>query len=236
MPTFTPSQIKFVGDYGYGPFPYQQVLSRLVEAMEANLRPNDIWINSGKSGKPELFVDQGRPGNAFCRVFLRAAVTTTPDAETLAFIKLEDMPALEASIETGEVRVFYPGGYRWSQPFEKRVYVKFGADCYDLVREYLAREFNNVIPAGGKDSFMSHKEVFGESCIQMGLRDLGFETVMKPQPGDVVIMHMGEDYHVAAFTRDGGILHHFGNRFSCIDEYTSMWKDCTVEILRRSAK
>ena len=69
----------------------------------------------------------------------------------------------------------------------------------------------------------------------------GFEQVAVPEYGDGILIDSNNATeirpdHVAIYLNNNTILHHYADRLSCQQPFSSFWKDNTVMYLRHKDK
>ena len=227
-------QITFVGDsYGYSVFPFP----RLVRQIEENQKKTPLehfWIGYSDGGKPYIHWELTQPsGSVFARGICRPDFTGEPLPETLEFMKNSHMPCVEI-YDDGSARVYYPAIYRFAEPYVGRVYEVFKADCYTIVREYLAdkKDWPTLPPADLQEAYR-RAQIMGRDFLASSFFEYGYEQVTKAQPYDIIVIGtQGAPVHCAVMLESGDILHHYPGRLSCIEPYEGMWLLNTMTILR----
>lgn len=226
-------QITFTDTYGVSAFPYGRALIDMARAWRESGSLPVFWIENVKGAARPVFSAQQPAGEPFSRVIVREDLTGEPLPATVEYLDRVGIPVLELTMPGGEARVYYPKSFARFEPLTGRVYSVFQADCYSLVREYLADVFKVQLPDGAAEQANEYARRFGRSFVVSGMMELGFEQVAVARKGDVVVIgQQGEPEHVGILVEDGTLLHHPANRLSCIEPYDGYWERSTLHILR----
>lgn len=233
-------QIKFEKGWGYSDFPYSNVLGDIAKAVfhEKTFEGDSFFIGVKPKGKPYCDMSGSQPENVFCKVFLidqaKSVRDWQPSETTIAFLQDKGLPCAEMSRITGTFRVFYPEWYQHREPKLNRIYKILASDCYTLVREYMVDVLKIEVPEASRAEAKRHADSLGRDFIEQVIESYGFERVLVPMSGDIVLIHqdMGEPTHMAVMTDDENILHLAPGRLSCIEKYAGYWKAKTTSIWR----
>lgn len=227
-------QIKFTDSYGYSGFPFPRK-TREVERLMLESQPTFFWITHREGGKLFIHWNEDRPteDHIFSRGVFRRGFTGEPLPETLEFINGSHIPCLEVS-DDGGARVYYPLIYKHAEPYVGRIYEVFKADCYTLVREYLADKKGwPLLPVADLKEAFRRAQIMGRDFLASSFFEYGYEEVTKAQPNDIIIIgHPGVPVHCAVLLESGDILHHYPGRVSCIEPYDGVWLKDTMGIVR----
>lgn len=142
----------------------------------------------------------------------------------------------ESGLSFSEVFHFSPSGFQMD--YVGRPYVFGVFDCYSLVRDYYAREFQITLGNYpridnwfrlGHNFFLDHYKEEGFVCLVGG---------EEPAPGDVFLISSGSEIpnHLAVYIGNEKILHHAHGRLSRRDLYAGYWKKHTCNHLRHISK
>jgi cell wall-associated NlpC family hydrolase len=120
-------------------------------------------------------------------------------------------------------------------------------DCYSLVRAFYKQNYNLDFPDIARpDDWWDH----GLNLYMDHFKEIGFDAVnVRPQDlriadGFLMAVYRGSARlsssenkgkvanHSAVYIGDGKILHHMYGRLSSVENYTGMWFNTTVAVLR----
>lgn len=108
-------------------------------------------------------------------------------------------------------------------------------DCYSLIRDFYKINYSIDLPnyARPNQFWIKGMDLYMERYHKNGFRSLNVHPV-EYRPGDVVLMAIRSDVanHAGVLVENGRILHHFNNRFSCVEQYKGIWRNTTVAVLR----
>ena len=162
--------------------------------------------------------------------------------------ELHELPWAIVAWPGGTIEWLQPSGY--TAPLLGRDFSHGVLDCYTLVRDWYAREWNLYLPDYPRhDLWWEDKN--GPSLYEQHFADAGFVQVGTPQRGDVLVMMVGRTYHpnhAAIYLGDDGSLvsepavalggqgpffiHHLYGRSSTRNIYGPDWAMRTRLILR----
>ena len=229
-------QITFVEGYGYGPFPFTSLLHDIAAKRGAKeFTQFQIVSNYGRP-RARFEGESGAPHEevAMHGVLRSESFTGRPLPSTVETINRLQRPVLEVTWPEGVPRVYYPSRYLAHEPLTCRVYEVFKSDCYAICREYLMSKLGiKTLPPVSMENAKEKAELFGRDFLMNMFYELGFQSVLTPAPGDIIVM--GEEssaMHMAVMVEGGHILHHFQDRLSTIEPYDGYWKDATAAVLR----
>lgn len=233
-------QIKFEGAWGYSDFPYSNIMSDIAKAVfhEKTFSGDSFFIGVKPRGKPYCDMSGAQPDNVFCKVYLidqaKSVIDWTPSEKTMQFINDRGLPCAEMSSITGTFRVFYPAWYEYKEPKLNRIYKILASDCYTLVREYMVDVLKIDVPEASRREAKKYADALGRDFIEHSIENFGFERVLVPMSGDIVLIHQetGDPTHMAVMSDDQNILHLTPGRLSCIEKYDGYWKNKTTSIWR----
>lgn len=135
-----------------------------------------------------------------------------------------------------EMKVYSPVGTK--TPYTERPYVVGIYDCYTLLRDYYAREFNVEL------AVYMHSESWwteGKNLLVDNFEAEGFVKLVNQSPelGDCFLLQAGSDTpnHVMIYVGDDKILHHCYGRLSRYDVYGGgYWQKHTSHHLRHKSR
>ena len=129
------------------------------------------------------------------------------------------------SLIDGKYQLLQPSG--WIAPYEGRPYCYGVFDCWELVRDWYARERGvRLLRPIEQEGWWN----LGIPLFEQHAEEAGFSRVDQPLPGDLVMMQIGASVsnHLGVFLPDGRILHHLRDRLSETHRYGGYWQRCTV--------
>ena len=142
----------------------------------------------------------------------------------------------EVGFEFSDVFHFAPSGFQMD--YIGRPYVFGVFDCYSLVRDYYAREFQITL---GNYPRIDNWFRLGHNFFVDHYKEEGFECLVngeEPIEGDIFLINSSGDVpnHLAIYIGDEKIIHHTHGRLSRRDVYGGYWKKHTVNHLRHTSK
>lgn len=136
------------------------------------------------------------------------------------------------SAPDGDYQLLQPCG--WLAPYEGRPYCYGIFDCWELARDWQARERGHLLPRldDAPDGWWLEKDLVPALCQQAGLVPVAGDL----QPGDIILMRcdhrsIGSD-HAAVFIGDGRMLHQVRDQASRVCLYGGYWQRATTHRLR----
>jgi proteasome lid subunit RPN8/RPN11 len=148
------------------------------------------------------------------------------------------LPWLIAGWPSGVIVQLDPSG--WRAPLQGRQF-HFGVlDCWQLVRDFFARELATELPdfARHDDFWLPTDERPARNLVHEHLAAAGFELVTDgalPRRGDVLLMRIRSldiDNHLAVYLGDSRFLHTQPGRLSKVEVWGSSWQRHTMGIAR----
>lgn len=130
----------------------------------------------------------------------------------------------------GDIVTFEPCGYE--APLVGREFSHGVNDCYQLIRDWYARERGIVLKNFERTDGWWER---GEDLYMKHYADAGFYPVHDElEEGDVILMQVRayEANHAAIYLGEGMMLHHLYGRLSSRDVYGGYWKDVTRAVVR----
>lgn len=150
--------------------------------------------------------------------------------------KESNVPWIIYHLPTGN---FHYGDPTGNAPYEGREWIYGLNDCYALVRDFYAREFNITLDdfERGEDQEWVNP---GWSMFVNNYEGQGFHEIPSPsQKGDIVLMRLNapEPNHVGVMIGEGGrrFYHHLSDRPSMASIYGGFWAKVTVKVLRHNS-
>lgn len=146
------------------------------------------------------------------------------------------LPWLIVGFPSGVMVQLDPSG--WRAPLQGRRF-HFGVlDCWQLVRDFFARELSIELPNfDRKDNFwQASEERPARDLVHEHLAEAGFDLVNdEPRRGDVLLMRIRSvdiDNHLAVYLGDSRFLHVQPGRFSKVEIWGDAWRRRTLGIAR----
>ncbi|WP_434657765.1 C40 family peptidase [Chromobacterium violaceum] len=153
--------------------------------------------------------------------------TAEPSLVDRAMCERTGLPWYIVSHPGGDYRHIAPSG--WRADYLGRPYCYGVFDCWELVRDWFARERGVSLPRpAGEDGWWDR----GLDLFTLSAEAAHFEWVDDaPQAGDVLLMQIRgqQPNHVAVWLGDGRILHHLRDRASETHIYGGYWQAVTVK-------
>ena len=231
--------IQFNDQYGEAPFQYGDVIADIADAALAAGVGAEFWLDN-VNGRAKL--SQTKGNHSYMRVITVRSDTLNPTQEEISWLVEHQMPILKIAFPKGLYRVFYPTSFETAYPFEGRQWASPTADCYRLFLDYYRKGLNIPVPSvAAPSAFVFQDPSYGgENLFLTSWEPCGFQQVISPQHGDVLLMRTGSmslpgPDHIAMYQDGGKILHHYKNRLSTIQDYAGIWRSSTTMILRHNS-
>lgn len=178
------------------------------------------------------------------RVFARVEVITAEDCHLTASEATSlDFPVLRIAMPRGRFKLYYPLSMRANFPWEHRQWDEGFSDCYRIALDYYAKELDLPLrsvttPKNYTTQMMTYSKV---NLFVENFAACGFEQVLIAEPGDALLFQSGlatfdGPDHVGVFLEGDRFLHHYRNRLSVIQPYSSMWRQKTSMVLRHTSR
>lgn len=227
-------------NYGISKVTNGTLLVDLAEYCYINKEQNEVWIENFK-GKPRI--STSKPLDVFCKVLFTEQEVDSIPTEWVYYLNSENIRLLVFHRVSGVAFLFIPYSFKDMEPYTGRQYHLNKNDCYRLVVDFYKKEFN--ISLG--EQYSANMSWMGgglntniKNLLVLNYVKEGFEQVGIPQYGDCLLISSSRDQeypeHVAIYMENNKILHHYTNRLSTIEEYSSFWKSRTTEYLRHKSK
>jgi len=221
------------GEYN---FTHAHVVAQIAERVAKNYQ-GEMWLLN-YYGQTKL--SEERQSNAFARVEVITADTC--ELTDQEFAKL-DFPVLRVAMPRGRFKMYYPLSMKDDFPWEGRQWDEGLSDCYRLGLDYYKSELGIALPTVPTPKnytiqMMSYAKV---NLFTENFAASGFEQVLVAEPGDALLIQSGlatfdGPDHVGIYMGDGEFLHHYRNRMSTIQPYSSMWRQKTTMVLRHTSR
>ncbi|AVG16336.1 peptidase P60 [Chromobacterium vaccinii] len=156
--------------------------------------------------------------------------TAEPSLIDRAMCERSGLPWHVVSHPGGDYRHIAPSG--WRADYLGRPYCYGVFDCWELVRDWYARERGLSLPRPNEPDGWEER---GLDLFTTAAEAAGFIWVDdEPQAGDVLLMQIRgqRPNHVAVWLGDGRILHHLRDRQSETHIYGGWWQRVTVRRAR----
>jgi|TARA_R110000764_G_scaffold6264_1_gene23692 hypothetical protein len=217
-------------------FSHPQVVAKVAEKITRG-EPEAMWL-ANHMGQTKLTNE--KTDNVFARVEVIKA--DKPELTTEEFAEL-DFPVLRIAMPTGRFKLYYPLSMKDNFSWEGRQWSEGYSDCYRLGLDYYAQQLGiklHAIPTP-KNYTLQMMTYAKTNLFVENFASSGFEQVLLPEQGDAVLVQSGMATfdgpdHVGIYLGDGKFLHHYRNRMSTIQPYSSMWRQKTTMVLRHTSR
>lgn len=126
--------------------------------------------------------------------------------------------------------------------FEKYIGRRFKlgeSDCYSLLRDFYRNEYQIELPDYARpENYWEHGfNLFSELYSKHGFEQIS-DSPLEWQVGDVFLVCLNSEHpsHAAIYAGDSKILHHPPHRFSNLELYKGIWRNCTVARIRHKSQ
>ena len=232
--------LTFNDQYGQGQLKLGYLLVDVADHVGANGYDGELWAENFK-GRARLATS--RPASVFARVHVQRTDAADLSPEMLAQMNADNCPLVVVAWPSGKYNLYYPKSYDGNFPYEGRQYALNYSDCYRLVMDFYKREFGIELRdyKAGNEWLFSLQVYEGRNLLMLNYERENFTQVAAPEYGDPIFICSSDNRrygpeHVAIYVGDGKMLHHYADRLSCIQPYSSFWKDKTVAILRHNTR
>jgi hypothetical protein len=217
-------------------FAHPSVVAKIAEKVVSG-STDPLWL---KNHYGQIALDTSKSERVFAAVKVVQADDCGLTEEELEGL---DFPVLKIAMPKGRFRLYYPLSHKENMSWEHRHWSEGSSDCYRLALDYYRTELNIhvravVTPENYTSQMMTYTKV---NMFVENFAACDFEQVLVPEPGDAVLIKSGlatfdGPDHVGVFLGEQGFLHHFRNRLSVIQPYSSMWRQKTVMTLRHTSR
>lgn len=233
------SDIVFNDRFGTSPVYSGSLLVEVAEYVSTRGYSAPLWADNFK-GRSRLCTE--KPINCFARIHVQETPEPTISEEQIQEMNFTNERLIVVAWPSGKALLYYPISYKDNMPYEGRQYRLNVSDCYRLAMDFYKREFNIELNVYRADtSYLRFAvEAYTYNTMLMQYAKNGFEAVAVPQYGDGILISSVPNAklpeHVAIYLGDGNILHHYADKLSCIQPYSSYWKDRTIMIVRHKER
>lgn len=184
-----------------------------------------VWVEAEDLGCEPVAIYHSHPSG-----------DVTPSTADKVTCELVNLPFYIVSARTGDANYFEPCGF--SVPYKGRVFYHGVLDCYALVRDWYAREFQIELPNYHRDWEWWDR---GQNLYVENFEANDFFELKEgdePKVGDLIYMQLGSKVpnHAAVYIGKGLILQHVRDRLSSIEVYGGMWLKNTTHRLRHKSR
>lgn len=233
------SDIVFGETYGTSSVYSGTLLIDIANHVANNGYSGALWADNFK-GRINLCAT--KPENLFARIHVQQTDEPDISQEWEEILNQSNERLIIVAWPSGKSKLYYPKSYETNMPYEGRQYLLNSSDCYRLAMDFYEREFGIQLNIYRADRSWLRASMTPREYNTM-LREYvsnGFERVAMPQHGDGILINTTglnhDPNHVAVYLEGDLILHHFVDRISCIQPYSSFWKERTSMILRHRSK
>lgn len=233
------TEITYTEQYGYSFVTTGYLLVDIATHIINNGNTSPLWADNFK-GKSRLCLD--KPQDLFAKIQVQDSVEITP--ELIEYINLTNERLIIVAWPSGKSRLYYPKSYEAMLPYTGRQYYKNKTDCYGLAVDFYKKEFNINLNAYFEKVSWLHANTPKDSAnniLMLHYASEGFEQIAAPEHGDGILLDSINSStprpdHVAIYLGDNTILHHYADKLSCIQPFSSFWKEKVVMYLRHKDK
>lgn len=198
---------------------------------------DSMWL-ANRNGMAVMVEE--KTDNVFADIKVVDAKTCDLTEEELAAL---DFPVLKIAMPSGRFKLYYPLYMKDRMPWESRHWDEGDSDCYRLALSYYREELGIPLRAVlAPQNYTSEMMTFAKTNLFLdNFQSCGFEQVLFPEVGDAILFKTGLAHfdgpdHCAVYLGNDKFLHHFRNRLSTVQEYTSSWKAKTEMVLRHKER
>lgn len=228
--------IEWHDTYGEATFSHPFVVAKIAERIVAG-DESPLWLRN-HHGQTGLEPEKTDRAYAAVKVVRADDCALTPEElDTL------DFPVLKIAMPKGRFKLYYPLAMKDNFPWEHRLWDEGFSDCYRIALDYYEKELGIPVrvvatPKNYTLQMMTYSKV---NLFVENFAACGFEQVLIPEPGDAVLIQSGlatfdGPDHVGVYLGDGKFLHHYRNRLSVVQPYSSMWRQKTSMVLRHTSR
>lgn len=176
----------------------------------------------------------------FCNIEVIRAEDPQPTDEELAHL---DFPVLRIAMPRGKFKIYYPKSWQENMPWEGRHWDEGSSDCYRLALDYYRKELGiEIREVTTPKNYTLQMMTYAKTNLFMeNFASSGMEQVLIPEPGDAILFQSGlatfdGPDHVGIYLEGDKLLHHYRNRLSTVQDYTNMWRQKAVMVLRHTSR
>lgn len=232
--------ITFNESHGQGPLGLGYLLVDIANHVAANGFDGYLWAENFK-GRTRLVT--AKPESVFAKVFVERRETPEISLDLVAQMNADNEPLIVVAWPSGQFGLYYPKSYKAGFPYQGRQYRLNYSDCYRLVMDFYSKEFGIQLRdyKAGNEWLFSLQVYEGRNLLMINYERENFTQVATPEYGDPILICSSDNRkfgpeHVAIYIGDEKILHHYADRLSCVQPYSSFWKEKTVAILRHNSR
>lgn len=222
--------------YGAFAFTHAYVVAEIAERLLKDEKA-ELYLNNRMG---HIVVSETKNDRTFADIkVVRADSCDLTDEE----IEQLDFPVLKIAMPKGLFRMYYPLAMKTDMPWEHRPWYEGYSDCYRLALEYYHKVLGIKVRAIiTPEKYTSQALTYARTNLFLqNFASCGFEQVMFPEAGDVMLMKAGVGFndgpdHIAIYLGDDKMLHHNRECLSVIQPYTPKWRLKTVMVLRHTSK
>ena len=217
-------------------YAHTSVVARVAERVVQG-QTDGMWLEN-RNGQAVLA--DTKTDNAFADIKV-----VTADSCELTEQELSELtfPVLKIAMPHGRFKLYYPLSMKDNMPWESRHWDEGSSDCYRLALDYYRTELGIPLRAvlSPKNYTMQMMTYAKTNLFLDNFASCGFEQVLLPEPGDAILLKTGLGTfdgpdHCGVYLGDNKFLHHFRNRLSTIQDYSTGWRQKTEMVLRHTTR
>jgi hypothetical protein len=228
--------VEWYETHGECTFSHPVVVSKIAEAITAGSTA-PLWL---KNHRGQVVLADENTDSVFASVQVVTADTCALTAEEAAELSF---PVLRIAMPKGRFKLDYPKSMQEDFPWEHRQWDEGFSDCYRIALDYYDKALGLPLrsvttPKNYTAQMMTYSKV---NLFVENFAACGFEQVLIAEPGDALLFQSGlatfdGPDHVGVYLEGGKFLHHYRNRLSVIQPYSSMWRQKTSMVLRHTSR
>jgi cell wall-associated NlpC family hydrolase len=184
------------------------------------------------------------PARLFANLAKVDQLTPQTDTALKARCAALTVPLVEVEWPSGRHHLLLPAAWETEcAPYEGRPYQLGRFDCYNLVRDWMARERGIAMAPLTDSPERLANQMLTDGAFVTNPEIARWERVTRPQPGDGILFAMTQDddhtpgraNHAGIYLGADRFLHHYANRLSCEAELDAFWKARVASYMRFKA-
>lgn len=233
------SDIVFNNRFGTSSVYSGSLLVEVAEYVSTRGYSAPLWADNFK-GRSRVCTD--KPQSLFARIHVQETDEPVINEEWIQYLNESNERLIIIAWPSGRAVLYLPISYKDNMPYEGRQYRLNASDCYRLAIDFYKREFNIDLNVYKADSsylrFAMNARTYNTMLMQYAKN--GFEIVASPQYGDGILISSVPNAklpeHVAIYLGDDKILHHYSDKLSCVQPFSSYWRDRTIMYVRHKER
>ena len=231
--------VDWLDTHGEFAFSHAHVVAKIAEKVYSDVAGEMYLANH----KGQVTLADTLSDNVYAHVVISRDETPDATEDDLARLNSTGVPFLKICMPKGRFRMLYPIAMKTNMPWENRPWVEGNSDCYRLALDYYRRELGipvRAVPTPPNYTVMMAQYAANNLFLE-NWQSSGFEQVLAPEHGDALLIKSGlatfdGPDHAAVYIDGGKMLHHYRNRLSIIQDYSRMWHEKTLMVLRHTSR